>query len=269
MAEAPRGSVTSFPGARMRNESSQPNPLAVKLGRFVRLNEEELTAIDDMISRRRLIEADVELVAQGERLRHAAFLVEGWGIRYRMLRDGRRQILNFLLPGDMFDLCAFLLSKSDHSIATITPATVAQVDPRQFADLFRVHPRLAAAMWKSGLQEEAMLRERLVSLGRRTAEERIAHLLYELWVRFHMTRPSVGRSFEAPITQVELADAVGLTPIHVNRTLQRLRTKGLIERTRRTITILQPEEVSAYGEFVHDHLHLTPVEEENSTALAV
>lgn len=251
----------------MQDGRGHANPLAVKLGRFVRLDAGELGALDDMTSRRRSVESDTELVAQGERLRHAVFLVEGWAIRYRMLRDGRRQILNFLLPGDMFDLCAFLLSASDHAVATITPATVAQVDPRQFSDLFQMHPRLAAAMWKSGLQEEAMLRERLVSLGRRTAEERIAHLLYELWVRFHMTRPSVGKSFEAPITQVELADAVGLTPIHVNRTLQRLRAKGLIERTRRTITIMQPEESSAYGEFVHDHLHLTPVDEDGATAL--
>lgn len=246
----------------MRDDRS--NPLAVKLGRFIRLDPKEMGAIDDMISRRRFVEADVELVAQGARLKHAAFLVEGWGIRYRMLRDGRRQILNFLLPGDMFDLCAFLLSKSDHAIATITPATVAQVDPRQFADLFQTYPRLAAAMWKSGLQEEAMLRERLVSLGRRTAEERIAHLLYELWVRFHLSRPDIGRSFDAPITQVELADAVGLTPIHVNRTLQRLRAKGLIERTRRTITIMKPEETSSYGEFLHDHLHVAPVDEEQA-----
>lgn len=250
--------------SEVRANPAASNPLAVKLGRFIRLNDKERGAIDEMISRRRLVEPDVELVAQGQHLKHAAFLMDGWGIRYRMLRDGRRQILNFLLPGDMFDLCAFLLSKSDHAIATITPATVAQVDPRQFADLFQIHPRLAAAMWKSGLQEEAMLRERLVSLGRRTAEERIAHLLYELWVRFHLTRHEIGQSFEAPITQVELADAVGLTPIHVNRTLQRLRAKGLIARTRRTITIMKPEETSSYGEFLHDHLHVVPVEEETT-----
>ena len=238
---------------------SESHPLLRKLARFGRLSAAERAAVTDLLEDEEEFEADRDLVTQGERLKNAVILEEGWAIRYRTLEDGRRQIMNFLLPGDMFDLCAFLLAKSDHSIATIVPCKVHHVPVNAITGLFEKHPRLGAAMWKSGLQEEAMLRERILSLGRRTAEERIAHILYELWVRLSVIGERDGKSFELPITQVELADAVGLTSVHISRTLRVLKRRGLIGIDRHRVTILRPRDEEAYGEFSHDHLHETPV----------
>ena len=242
-------------------QEQENHPLLHKLGRYVRMSAAERQAIAHLVQRPRSVPADTDLVTQGEVLAKAVILRDGWAIRYRTLSDGRRQIMNFLLPGDMFDLCAFLLTASDHSIGTITPCTVHLVPVSAVTDLFRRWPRLGAAMWKSALQEEATLRERILSLGRRSAQERAAHLLYELWMRLGVIGARHGVSFELPLTQIELADALGLTPVHVSRTLRRLRQRGLIEINRRRVTILRPSDEEKYGEFVPDHLHQTPIKE--------
>jgi CRP-like cAMP-binding protein len=237
------------------------HPLMHKLGRYVKMTPAERRAVVGLLRRPASVRADTDLVTQGEPLAKAVILQEGWAIRYRTLRDGRRQIMNFLLPGDMFDLCAFLLTASDHSVGTITPCSVHYVPVAAITDLFRRWPRLGAAMWKSALQEEATLRERIISLGRRSARERAAHLLYELWVRLGTVGLCTGGSFDLPLTQVELADALGLTPVHVSRTLRILRQQGLVEIRRRHVTILRPRDEIRYGEFASDHLHATPVRE--------
>ena len=237
------------------------HPLLRKLGRYVRMSSAERRAIENLLHRHKAIPANTDLVRQGEPLSKAVILRDGWAIRYRTLNDGRRQIMNFLLPGDMFDLCAFLLTASDHSVGTITPCTVHFVPASGIIELFRRWPRLGAAMWKSALQEEATLRERILSLGRRSAQERVAHLLYELWVRLSVIGLRNGDSFDLPLTQVELADALGLTPVHISRTLRRLRQLRLIEMRRREVTILRPREQVEYGEFERDHLHETPIKE--------
>jgi CRP-like cAMP-binding protein len=237
------------------------HPLLRKLGRYARLSAAERQAITSLLRRETVFPADTDLVRQGQMLTKAAIIREGWAIRYRTLRDGRRQIMNFLLPGDMFDLCAFLLTASDHSIATLTPCKVSFVPVSSVTDLFRRWPRVGAALWKSALQEEAMLRERILSLGRRSARERAAHLLYELWVRLGIVGLRNGGDFDLPLTQVDLADALGLTSVHVSRTLRYLRQQGLIALSNRHVTILRPREEGRYGEFGRDHLHLTPIKE--------
>jgi CRP-like cAMP-binding protein len=247
--------------ARARNRDD--HPLVRKLARFGRLTSAERAAVQELVVEREDVPADTDLVSQGEKLREAIVIETGWAIRYRTLDDGRRQIMNFLLPGDLFDLCAFMLAKADHSVGTISNCTINRVPTKAVIDLFERHPRLGSALWMGGLQEEAMLRERVTSLGRRNAEERTAHLLYELWVRLAAVGERSGRSFELPLTQTELADALGLTSVHVSRTLRRLRKRGLIEVDRRRITILRPSSEDSYGEFSHDHLH------ESAKAVAV
>jgi len=237
--------------------STIDHPLLRKLGRFGRLSPAERKAVLDLLQHREEIAPETALVQQGEKLSDAVVIESGWAARYRTLEDGRRQIMNFLLPGDLFDLCAFLLIKSDHAVGTITACTVNRVPINQVTRLFERHPRLGSALWMGGLQEEAILRERILSLGRRNAEERTAHLLYELWVRLAQVGERDGKSFELPLTQPILADALGLTSVHVSRTLRKLRKRGLIEMARRRVTILKPRDEDAYGEFGHDHLHET------------
>ncbi len=233
------------------------HPLLRKLGRFGRLSTSERKAVLELLDDAEEVAAETTLVRQGEKLKDAVVIEDGWACRYRTLEDGRRQIMNFLLPGDLFDLCAFLLTKSDHSVGTITACTVNRVPISQVTRLFERHPRLGSALWMGGLQEEAMLRERIMSLGRRTAEERTAHFLYELWVRLAVIGERDGRSFELPLTQTELADALGLTSVHISRTLRKLRKRGLVEINRHRVTILRPKNEDAYGEFNYDNLHET------------
>lgn len=242
----------------MTAPSTTDHPLLRKLGRFGKLTTAERKAVLELVDHREEVAADTVLVQQGEKLTDAVVIESGWAARYRTLEDGRRQIMNFLLPGDLFDLCAFMLTKSDHTVGTITACTVNRVPINEVTRLFERHPRLGSALWMGGLQEEAILRERILSLGRRDAEERTAHLLYELWVRLAAVGERNGRSFELPLTQTALADALGLTSVHVSRTLRKLRKRGLIEVDRRQITILKPRDEGAYGEFGHDHLHETP-----------
>jgi CRP-like cAMP-binding protein len=238
-------------------KTREDHPLVRKLSRFGRLSQAERAAVLELVTEREDVPDNTDLVSQGEKLKEAIVIEEGWAIRYRTLDDGRRQIMNFLLPGDLFDLCAFMLTRADHSVGTIIDCTINRVPIKAVTSLFERHPRLGSALWMGGLQEEAMLRERITSLGRRNAEERTAHLLYELWVRLAAVGEHNGRSFELPLTQTELADALGLTSVHVSRTLRRLRKRGLIEVDRRRITILRPRNEDAYGEFSHDHLHET------------
>lgn len=241
----------------MNAPSTIDHPLLRKLGRFGRLSPAERKAVLDLVANREAVPADTVLVQQGEKLTDAVVIESGWAARYRTLEDGRRQIMNFLLPGDLFDLCAFMLTKSDHTVGTITDCTVNRVPISQVTRLFERHARLGSALWMGGLQEEAILRERILSLGRRNAEERTAHFLYELWVRLAAVGERDGRSYELPLTQTMLADALGLTSVHISRTLRKLRKRGLIETDRRRVTILKPRNEDAYGEFGHDHLHET------------
>lgn len=237
------------PDESWREPTRAVTPLLRKLAHFTRLTMEEREAIAGLLTRGTLVPANTELVRVGEKMKHAVLIAEGWALRHRLLENGRRQVINFLLPGDMFDLCAFLLSASDHTVSTITPAVVFHIPPRRVIALFSEFPRLGATLWKSGLQEEAILRERIVSLGRRTATERMAHLLFELWRRTQMISPGNDQSFTLPITQNELADALGLSSVHVSRTLRRLRERGLVRIEGRRLTILRPADSEAYGEF--------------------
>ena len=232
------------------------NPLTKKLLHFAPLSDADRQLLDHLAAGEEYFAADADIAAEGMVPRSVFLLKEGMAMRYRNMPDGRRQIMTFLIPGDLCDMHVFLLKEMDHSIGAITPVRVAPIARESIMNLFGANPRISAALWWSSLQEEAMLRERIVSLGRRDARGRVAYLLCELLWRHAAVGLTDGAVFRLPLTQTEVADTLGLTPVHVNRVLKEFRQDGLISMERRTMSLLGVEELQALAGFNKDYLHL-------------
>lgn len=196
------------------------------------------------------------IIAVGEELQNVFVIEDGWAMRHRMLSDGRRQILNFMVPGDCFDLQAVVRARADHSVTTITPVRLRAVNAAHFLSALRNDPALASAFWWTAVQEESILREQIVRVGRRTARERVAHLILELHRRLMQAGVAQVDSVVLPLTREVMADALGLSPVHVSRTLSALRARKLIATDGRTIRLLDPEGLARLAQFNDAYLHL-------------
>ena len=236
--------------------NSLANPLARKLQHFITITPEDERVLDGLERSHESIEAHQDIVGEGEVPRSVFLVKQGLACRYRILSDGRRQIITFLLPGDFNDLHVFLLKEMDHSIAAITPVRIATIARESVMELAIHRPRITAGLWWASLQEEALLRERIVALGRRDAAGRVAYLLCELLWRHQAVGLASDHSFELPLTQVELGDTLGMTAVHTNRILQDLRRQGLIVLKNRTVALNDLEALQALGEFTRSYLHL-------------
>lgn len=178
-----------------------------------------------------------DLAVEGDPVDRVRIVLSGWLCRYKTLEDGRRQIVNFIFPGESCDAYSFLLAKMDHSIATITPVTYAEIHRHRFETMVASDRSLAEAFWCDTLLNVAIQREWTINLGRRIALERVAHLFCEIFERLRPVGLVDGNSCNFPVTQMDLADATGLSVVHLNRTLQELRASGLIVLRERTLTI--------------------------------
>ena len=190
------------------------------------------------VVRERLVGVRQDVLRQGETPEMAHLLLEGHTCRYRMLSDGRRQITAVLVPGDVCDLEAVMRGRADYSVAALTACTLGEIPADRVSNPVGLDPEMAQALWRRLLRDEAISREWLVSMGKRTALERLAHLFCELAVRLKAAGLARDDSFDLHITQAELADVLGLSCVHVNRMLQELRRTALIEMRRGSLTIL-------------------------------
>jgi CRP-like cAMP-binding protein len=232
------------------------NFLTRKLSHFVRLSEADEQILNALTVREEYFPADVDIVGEGMIPRSVFWIKEGMAIRYRALPDGRRQIMTFLIPGDLCDGHVFLMKAMDHSIGTITSVRIAPISPEAMMETFAHRPRISAALWWSSLQEQAMLRERIVALGRRDARGRIAYLLCELLWRHAAVGLTNGAGFQLPLNQTELGDTLGLTPVHVNRVLKDFRKRALIKMDRRVISLLDIPALQQIAALSEDYLQL-------------
>lgn len=196
-----------------------------------------------------------EIMAEGEPASAVHILLDGWAIASKQLSDGRRQILTFLLPGDLCGLHADLLDRADHSVGALTHARIAAVAPTDLEALKASSPRIAKAFQLSELTAASIQRAWLTCLGQCSAYERIAHLLCELHARMSIVGLVENGECELPVTQHDLADAAGLTPVHVNRTLQQLRHDALIELGERRLKLCDPKRLAAAAAFDPPNLH--------------
>ncbi len=203
-------------------------PLALKLGAFVALSEAELSILEGLHKRRRIFVAGRDLVHQGQ-TDHAAYILNsGWACSYKLLHNGQRQIVNFQIPGDFLGLRSVVFHISDHSIEPVTDIEVTEVHVADLLEVFSHTPRLATAVLWAACRDEAMVVEHLVDVGRRDAGERMAHFLLELGARLSLVGMGGRTGYACPLTQYLLADALGLSAVHVNRVLRQLREQGLV-----------------------------------------
>lgn len=231
------------------------NPLISKLERFTRLSSDERVTLDALASRKlRRIRSREHLIHEGDRLTCVNLIVVGWAHSYKVLADGRRQIVAFLLPGDLCDPHGYILNESDHSIAAVTPLTVAQLSPDEFEALNS--PRLVQALRWDALVTSAIQREWTVNIGQRSALERTAHLILELFHRLESIGPINAKGYDFPIRQTEMADALGMTAVHTNRMLQILRKEHLIDLGDKHLAIPDLSALERLAMFNPNYLHL-------------
>ncbi len=208
--------------------TAQDSPLARKLGAYLSLSKAELTVLESFHGERRSFPGGKELIHEGQPAPSAFVLFEGWASSFKVLRDGGRQIVDFQIPGDFLGLSNVLLRKSDHCIESITDIKASQFDAADLFGAIETCPRIASAVLWAASSDEAAAVERLVSLGRRDALERMAHFLLELGARLKQVGLATRQSYACPLSQYHLADALGLSPVHVNRVLRQLREDGLL-----------------------------------------
>lgn len=233
------------------------NPLVQKLGHFARLAPADREMIGRVSSERvRDVRAREDIISEGERPEHINLILEGWACRYKVLEDGRRQIIAFFLPGDLCDLNVFVLRHMDHSIASITPVRLSEISRAGFEELMLAHPRVTQALWWESLVAAATQREWAVNLGQRDAAERLAHLFCEVFLRLKTVGLVDGHSCDLPLPQMELGEATGLSSVHVNRTLQELRSAGLITLKDKILTIPDFDALKDAALFNANYLHL-------------
>lgn len=232
----------------------QDSPFSKKISSYVRLGEVEIQAVSDLYKRRRKFAPGLDLVHQGEIDQSAFIMAEGWACSYKILTDGSRQIVNFQIPGDFLGVRSVLFRTSDHNVEPITMIEASEVSKQDLFQTFSKTPRLATAVLWAASRDEAMIVEHLVGVGQRPAAQRTAHLLLELSTRLKLVGLGDKTGFACPLTQYHLADALGLTPVHVNRVLREIREAGLMTFQNGRVTFDDYEGLIDFADFDRTYL---------------
>jgi CRP-like cAMP-binding protein len=206
----------------------------------------------------RTLEAGTYTVREADPPQHCAVMVSGFAFRQKLAGDGSRQIVALHIPGDALDFQNLFLDVSDHSVQMLTRAEVAYVPIRDLQSLARERPAVGHAILVKILVEASIFREWVLNVGRRDAKTRVVHLLCELGVRLDAEGLTEDYSYDLPMTQEQLADAVGLTSVHVNRTLKALEADGLILRSKKSVSFPDWKRLRGVGDFNQRYLHLEP-----------
>ena len=233
-------------------------PLIGKLASMMTLSEDERYAIQGLPRTRRRLGARNDISREGDRLSQCCLILEGWAYRYKMLDNGKRQILSFHLPGEIPDLQSLHLPQMDHNLSTLTECTVVIIPHNGLQALITQFPAVTAELWRETLVDAAIFREWVTNIGQRSASERIAHVFCELYTKLHAVGLAHDYSCAIPLTQQELGDATGVTTIHVNRVLQGLRAAGLITYKSGKLTIHDWNALKKLAQFDPAYLHLKP-----------
>lgn len=232
------------------------SPLVRRLSILADLEAADVSRIEELCKDTQGVASKDHIKREGDRPEYVHVMISGWAARYKSLRDGSRQIVDFVIPGDFCDLHVALLQEMDHGIVALSPCCVARIDEEEIAKLTSENSRIVRAMWSSTLVDQAILREWVLNVGRRNAYERVGHLLCEMHFRMKRVGLVEDGRLSLPVTQHELADATGLTPVHINRTLQRLRGEKLIELGRGMLTILDVGALQEAAGFDSSYLHV-------------
>lgn len=231
------------------------NRFVQKLSDLTELNPGDIAALEHATARARKFVARQDLIREGDEPGPVLVVLEGWVCRYKVLPSGTRQIMAFLMPGDACDLHVNMLAEMDHSIQAITSAMVAIVSKSEMQAMMREHPNVARAMYTAQLIDEGIMRSWIVSMGRRSSVERVAHLMCELYLRARTIGLATDGEFALPLSQLVLADALGMTAVHINRVLKELRLSGAMALRRGSLDILDPVKLVQIAGFDENYLH--------------
>ena len=232
-----------------------PNAFIDKLRGYAPLDQGDEAALAAVCRTSRIYSAGHDLIREGDEPGPVFIVLEGWAHRYKILPDGSRQIIAFLMPGDFCDLHVGVLAEMDHCIGTLTEATIAAVPRQRMEALIDERPRLTKAFWWTQLVDEGVLRATIVSMGRRRSVERVAHLLCELCFRMRNIGLATDDDCTMPFTQIVLADAVGMTPVHVNRVVRTLRLAGAMRLEGGALIIADIVKLARIAGFDDNYLH--------------
>jgi CRP-like cAMP-binding protein len=221
------------------------------------LSEDDLAALEASIERVETVAARKVISRRGERLHYSTLLINGFMCRYMDARDGYRQLLSYQIPGDFVDLHGFPTRYIDHDIAAISESTIALIPHDRLEAIMAERPHLARQLWFSTMLDAAMHREWIFRIGRLDAIGRLAHFLCETCCRMEAVGRVRDGAFELPMTQQDLGEAVGLTSVHVNRVIRRLREEGLATVGRGRAEIHNFQQLARLGEFESDYLYLS------------
>lgn len=241
----------------MTTNGKAPNTLMIrKLESIFPLSDEEKQTLADLPIHVTRFRPDQDIVRIGDRPFQSCLLLEGFTCVYKLTAEGKRQIVAFHVPGDIPDLQSLHLKVMDNSVATVSPCTLGFIPHEALHDICNRYPRITAAFWRETLVDGSIFREWMTGIGRREAYNRMAHLLCELLLRLKAVGLVEDETFDLPLTQNELADAIGASAVHVNRVLQELRGDGLIRSKGAQVQILDWEGLKAAGDFDPLYLHL-------------
>ncbi|WP_375390579.1 Crp/Fnr family transcriptional regulator [uncultured Sphingomonas sp.] len=213
------------------------------------LSEEELMVLEGAVSQVRSIPARQQVMGRGELVTASTMLLEGFMCRYLDDREGYRQLVSMHVPGDFVDLHGFPMRRLDHDIGTLGPCTIATFEHRTLAEIVAQRPHLTRWLWFSTLLDGAIHREWIFRLGRLGAEGRVAHFFCELNARLEMVELAEGGRYALPATQADVAEACGITGVHVNRVLRAMRERGLLQFRSGEVRILDLARLTALAEF--------------------
>lgn len=241
---------------RLSEKLRLANPLTKKLLWHGALADSERAALDVMLERTREFSAGEDLVREGDKPTNSILLLSGFAARYTLVDDGRRQIMAIHVVGDFVDLHSFVLKTMDHSVGALTRCRVALVPHEFLKGVTERLPHLTRLLWLDTLVDAATHREWIVGMGRRSALEQLAHLICELYVRLEVLGQVDGATFELPLTQTDLGDALGLSLVHINRTVRELREADLIKWRGARVTIKDWNKLATLAQFDPTYLHL-------------
>jgi CRP-like cAMP-binding protein len=235
------------------------NPLILKLEQRDQLSVEERRILEGTTSRIKEFRPNEDIVREGETMEFSCLLLEGWTSRNKTLANGRHAITALHVMGDFVDLHSLLLRPMDQTVTAITPCRMALVPHESLREITRHHPHLARMLWLSTLIDAAIHRQWLFAMGQLSSAGQLAHLICELYLRLQSVGQARDLSFTFPITQVLLADVLGISPVHVNRTVQELRRENLITWTGMLIRIEDWDRLSRSADFDPAYLNLSKV----------
>jgi len=240
------------------------NPFVTRLSRLVKLSAADLHSLDQIVKGEHLVKKRNDLIVDGDEYRNLCFVKDGYAIRYKLLSNGKRQILNVILPGDVIGFPVSFFDRSMYSVVTVSDLTFSLCSLDAYAQLCYQRPQFGLALSWLAAQEAAIYAEHIVDIGRRTPLERLAHFLLEVHSRLLAVGRAQETSFDLPFSQEIIADVLGLSVPHLNRVMQQLRAEKLIESRLRLVNLVDMAGLRKLAHYQPFSLEPIPLPEINS-----